>query len=147
MSDSVGYLKGPDRVTQSDGITLLGETGGKHGMPDSARLHDHAGQPVKVSPPREADAHHTARARVRTNAASAEAGTRHYGTGAAQRPFRGVSQIANTPIVVNVSRGLFASRAIRTLRDDCVALVGEGIAPASVEQTATQAVTRLRCSR
>ncbi|MFC8350051.1 hypothetical protein [Streptomyces sp. NPDC057280] len=42
MSDSVGYLKGPDRITQSDGITLLGETGGKHGMPDSAEFHDHA---------------------------------------------------------------------------------------------------------
>jgi len=45
MSDSVGYLKGPGRVTPSDCITLLGETGGKHGMPDSAGLHDQAGQP------------------------------------------------------------------------------------------------------
>ncbi|PBC77065.1 3-hydroxyacyl-CoA dehydrogenase/enoyl-CoA hydratase/3-hydroxybutyryl-CoA epimerase [Streptomyces sp. TLI_235] len=55
------------------------------------------------------------------------------------RAFDLVRQIRKTPIVVNDSRGFFTSRVIRTFIDEGVAMVGEGIDPASVEQAATQA--------
>ncbi|MEU9210997.1 3-hydroxyacyl-CoA dehydrogenase NAD-binding domain-containing protein [Streptomyces sp. NPDC048415] len=48
-------------------------------------------------------------------------------------------QIGKTPIVVNDSRGFFTSRVIGTFLDEAVAMVGEGIHPASVEQAAGQA--------
>ncbi|ALL79729.1 3-hydroxyacyl-CoA dehydrogenase (plasmid) [Pseudonocardia sp. EC080610-09] len=48
-------------------------------------------------------------------------------------------QIAKTPIVVNDSRGFFTSRVIMEFVNEAVALIGEGVPPASVEQAATQA--------
>ncbi|MFJ2830544.1 3-hydroxyacyl-CoA dehydrogenase NAD-binding domain-containing protein [Streptomyces sp. NPDC087263] len=48
-------------------------------------------------------------------------------------------QIKKTPIVVNDSRGFFTSRVIGKFLDEAVAMVGEGIHPASVEQAALQA--------
>ncbi|MFK0280922.1 3-hydroxyacyl-CoA dehydrogenase NAD-binding domain-containing protein [Streptomyces sp. NPDC090499] len=48
-------------------------------------------------------------------------------------------QIGKTPIVVNDSRGFFTSRVIGRFLDEAVAMVGEGVAPASVEQAAAQA--------
>ncbi|MEU8679420.1 3-hydroxyacyl-CoA dehydrogenase NAD-binding domain-containing protein [Streptomyces sp. NPDC048560] len=50
-----------------------------------------------------------------------------------------VRQIRKTPIVVNDSRGFFTSRVIGHFIDEGVAMVGEGIDPASVEQAAAQA--------
>ncbi|MFP2925036.1 3-hydroxyacyl-CoA dehydrogenase NAD-binding domain-containing protein [Pyxidicoccus sp. 3LG] len=48
-------------------------------------------------------------------------------------------QIGKTPIVVNDSRGFFTSRVIGTFLNEAIAMVGEGIAPASVEQAGLQA--------
>jgi 3-hydroxyacyl-CoA dehydrogenase/enoyl-CoA hydratase/3-hydroxybutyryl-CoA epimerase len=48
-------------------------------------------------------------------------------------------QIKKTPIVVNDSRGFFTSRVIGTFLGEAAAMVGEGIAPASVEQAGLQA--------
>ncbi|WP_460073006.1 3-hydroxyacyl-CoA dehydrogenase NAD-binding domain-containing protein [Streptomyces sp. YKOK-I1] len=48
-------------------------------------------------------------------------------------------QIGKTPIVVNDSRGFFTSRVIGRFLDEAVAMVGEGLNPASVEQAARQA--------
>jgi 3-hydroxyacyl-CoA dehydrogenase/enoyl-CoA hydratase/3-hydroxybutyryl-CoA epimerase len=48
-------------------------------------------------------------------------------------------QIRKTPIVVNDSRGFFTSRVIGTFLDEAVAMVGEGIAPSSIEQAGSQA--------
>jgi 3-hydroxyacyl-CoA dehydrogenase/enoyl-CoA hydratase/3-hydroxybutyryl-CoA epimerase len=48
-------------------------------------------------------------------------------------------QINKTPIVVNDSRGFFTSRVIGRFLDEAVAMVGEGIHPASIEQAALQA--------
>ncbi|MEV0767371.1 3-hydroxyacyl-CoA dehydrogenase NAD-binding domain-containing protein [Nocardia salmonicida] len=47
--------------------------------------------------------------------------------------------IKKTPIVVNDSRGFFTSRVIGQFMDEAIALVAEGVHPASVEQAATQA--------
>ncbi|WCT05771.1 3-hydroxyacyl-CoA dehydrogenase NAD-binding domain-containing protein [Rhodococcus qingshengii] len=47
-------------------------------------------------------------------------------------------QIGKTPIVVNDARGFFTSRVITAFLDEGVAMIGEGIAPASIEQAATQ---------
>ncbi|OQR65676.1 3-hydroxyacyl-CoA dehydrogenase [Streptomyces maremycinicus] len=55
------------------------------------------------------------------------------------RAFDLVRQLGKTPIVVNDSRGFFTSRVIGRFLDEGVAMVGEGIAPASVEQAAAQA--------
>ncbi|MDQ0809925.1 3-hydroxyacyl-CoA dehydrogenase/enoyl-CoA hydratase/3-hydroxybutyryl-CoA epimerase [Streptomyces sp. B3I7] len=55
------------------------------------------------------------------------------------RAFDLVRQINKTPIVVNDSRGFFTSRVIGHFLDEGVAMVGEGIEPASVEQAAAQA--------
>ncbi|USQ85329.1 3-hydroxyacyl-CoA dehydrogenase NAD-binding domain-containing protein [Streptomyces phaeoluteigriseus] len=61
------------------------------------------------------------------------------GDEALARAFDLVRQIRKTPIVVNDSRGFFTSRVIGRFIDEGVALVGEGIDPASVEQAAAQA--------
>ena len=47
--------------------------------------------------------------------------------------------IRKTPIVVNDSRGFFTSRVIGTFLDEAVAMVGEGVPAATVEQAAVQA--------
>ncbi|MCX2926222.1 3-hydroxyacyl-CoA dehydrogenase NAD-binding domain-containing protein [Streptomyces sp. NEAU-W12] len=61
------------------------------------------------------------------------------GDEALARAFDLVRQIKKTPIVVNDSRGFFTSRVIGRFLDEGVAMVGEGIEPASVEQAAAQA--------
>ncbi|MEO9221399.1 MAG: 3-hydroxyacyl-CoA dehydrogenase NAD-binding domain-containing protein, partial [Mycobacteriaceae bacterium] len=48
-------------------------------------------------------------------------------------------QIKKTPIVVNDSRGFFTSRVIGTFLNEAIAMVGEGVHPASVEQAGLQA--------
>jgi 3-hydroxyacyl-CoA dehydrogenase/enoyl-CoA hydratase/3-hydroxybutyryl-CoA epimerase len=48
-------------------------------------------------------------------------------------------QIRKTPIVVNDSRGFFTSRVIGTFVNEALAMLGEGVAPASIEQATTQA--------
>jgi 3-hydroxyacyl-CoA dehydrogenase / enoyl-CoA hydratase / 3-hydroxybutyryl-CoA epimerase len=47
--------------------------------------------------------------------------------------------IGKTPIVVNDSRGFFTSRVIGTFVNEALAMLGEGIAPASIEQAGSQA--------
>ncbi|MEU6369570.1 3-hydroxyacyl-CoA dehydrogenase NAD-binding domain-containing protein [Streptomyces sp. NPDC046931] len=61
------------------------------------------------------------------------------GDEALARAFDLVRQINKTPIVVNDSRGFFTSRVIGHFINEGVAMVGEGIDPASVEQAAAQA--------
>jgi 3-hydroxyacyl-CoA dehydrogenase/enoyl-CoA hydratase/3-hydroxybutyryl-CoA epimerase len=61
------------------------------------------------------------------------------GEEALARAFDLVRQIRKTPIVVNDSRGFFTSRVIGHFLNEGVAMVGEGIEPASVEQAAAQA--------
>ncbi|MCC9738588.1 3-hydroxyacyl-CoA dehydrogenase NAD-binding domain-containing protein [Streptomyces sp. MNU89] len=61
------------------------------------------------------------------------------GEEALARAFDLVRQIRKTPIVVNDSRGFFTSRVIGRFINEGVAMVGEGIDPASVEQAAGQA--------
>ncbi|MFC4465685.1 3-hydroxyacyl-CoA dehydrogenase NAD-binding domain-containing protein [Streptomyces xiangluensis] len=61
------------------------------------------------------------------------------GEEALARAFDLVRQIKKTPIVVNDSRGFFTSRVIGHFLNEGVAMVGEGIEPASVEQAAAQA--------
>ncbi|MYV46505.1 3-hydroxyacyl-CoA dehydrogenase NAD-binding domain-containing protein [Streptomyces sp. SID2888] len=61
------------------------------------------------------------------------------GEEALARAFDLVRQINKTPIVVNDSRGFFTSRVIGRFINEGVAMVGEGIEPASVEQAAAQA--------
>ncbi|MEV7289938.1 3-hydroxyacyl-CoA dehydrogenase NAD-binding domain-containing protein [Streptomyces sp. NPDC093252] len=61
------------------------------------------------------------------------------GDAALARAFDLVRQINKTPIVVNDSRGFFTSRVIGQFLHEGVALVGEGVEPASVEQAAAQA--------
>ncbi len=68
------------------------------------------------------------------------------GEEALARAFDLVRQINKTPIVVNDSRGFFTSRVIGHFINEGVAMVGEGIEPASVEQAAAQVATRPRCS-
>ena len=48
-------------------------------------------------------------------------------------------QIKKTPIVVNDSRGFFTSRVIGTFLNEGMAMLGEGIPPASIEQASSQA--------
>ncbi len=50
-----------------------------------------------------------------------------------------VQQIRKTPIVVNDSRGFFTSRVIGTFINEGVAMLAEGIPPASIEQATLQA--------
>ncbi|MGW2046139.1 3-hydroxyacyl-CoA dehydrogenase NAD-binding domain-containing protein [Streptomyces sp. NPDC001858] len=61
------------------------------------------------------------------------------GDEALARAFDLVRQIKKTPIVVNDSRGFFTSRVIGHFINEGVAMVAEGIEPASVEQAAAQA--------
>jgi 3-hydroxyacyl-CoA dehydrogenase/enoyl-CoA hydratase/3-hydroxybutyryl-CoA epimerase len=49
------------------------------------------------------------------------------------------AQIKKTPIVVNDSRGFFTSRVIGTFVNEGVAMLGEGVSPATIEQATTQA--------
>ncbi|NLA66318.1 MAG: 3-hydroxyacyl-CoA dehydrogenase [Leucobacter sp.] len=55
------------------------------------------------------------------------------------RVFDYVIAIGKTPIVVNDSRGFFTSRVIGRFSDEAVAMLGEGISAASIEQAAMQA--------
>lgn len=55
------------------------------------------------------------------------------------RVFDYVQAIRKTPIVVHDSRGFFTSRVIGTFINEAIAMVAEGIAPATVEQAGTQA--------
>jgi 3-hydroxyacyl-CoA dehydrogenase / enoyl-CoA hydratase / 3-hydroxybutyryl-CoA epimerase len=55
------------------------------------------------------------------------------------RAFDVAKQIRKTPIVVNDSRGFFTSRVIGTFLNEAVAMVGEGLNPASIEQAGSQA--------
>jgi 3-hydroxyacyl-CoA dehydrogenase/enoyl-CoA hydratase/3-hydroxybutyryl-CoA epimerase len=47
--------------------------------------------------------------------------------------------IGKTPIVVNDSRGFYTSRVILTFIREALAMLGEGVAPASIEQAGSQA--------
>ncbi|KWX24649.1 3-hydroxyacyl-CoA dehydrogenase [Mycolicibacterium wolinskyi] len=47
--------------------------------------------------------------------------------------------IKKTPIVVNDSRGFFTSRVIGTFVNEALAMLGEGVEPASIEQAGSQA--------
>jgi len=47
--------------------------------------------------------------------------------------------IKKTPIVVNDSRGFFTSRVIGTFVNEAIAMLGEGIEPATIEQAGLQA--------
>jgi len=47
--------------------------------------------------------------------------------------------IKKTPIVVNDSRGFFTSRVIGTFVNEAIAMLGEGIEPATIEQAGMQA--------
>jgi 3-hydroxyacyl-CoA dehydrogenase/enoyl-CoA hydratase/3-hydroxybutyryl-CoA epimerase len=49
------------------------------------------------------------------------------------------AQIGKTPIVVNDSRGFFTSRVIGAFVNEALAMLGEGVHPASIEQATTQA--------
>lgn len=55
------------------------------------------------------------------------------------RAFDVAQQINKTPIVVNDSRGFFTSRVIGTFLNEAVAMVGEGLNPASIEQAGSKA--------
>ncbi|ADI05763.1 putative fatty acid oxidation complex alpha-subunit [Streptomyces bingchenggensis BCW-1] len=61
------------------------------------------------------------------------------GEEALARAFDLVRQIRKTPIVVNDSRGFFTSRVISHFMNEGVAMVAEGVDPASIEQAAAQA--------
>jgi 3-hydroxyacyl-CoA dehydrogenase/enoyl-CoA hydratase/3-hydroxybutyryl-CoA epimerase len=61
------------------------------------------------------------------------------GDEALARAFDLVRHLGKTPIVVNDSRGFFTSRVIGCRFDEGAAMLGEGIAPASVEQASRQA--------
>jgi len=50
-----------------------------------------------------------------------------------------VARIRKTPIVVNDSRGFFTSRVIGTFTNEGVAMLAEGLHPASIEQASAQA--------
>jgi 3-hydroxyacyl-CoA dehydrogenase/enoyl-CoA hydratase/3-hydroxybutyryl-CoA epimerase len=50
-----------------------------------------------------------------------------------------VQQIRKTPIVVNDSRGFYTSRVIGVQINEGLAMLGEGVAPMTVERAATQA--------
>ncbi|WP_035850617.1 3-hydroxyacyl-CoA dehydrogenase NAD-binding domain-containing protein [Kitasatospora azatica] len=61
------------------------------------------------------------------------------GEEAVARAFDLVRRIGKTPIVVNDSRGFFTSRVIGQFINEGVAMVAEGVEPASIEQAAAQA--------
>ncbi|WP_432106886.1 3-hydroxyacyl-CoA dehydrogenase NAD-binding domain-containing protein [Streptomyces sp. AA1529] len=64
---------------------------------------------------------------------------RETGDEALARAFDLVRRIRKTPIVVNDSRGFFTSRVIGHFINEGVALLAEGVDPATVEQAAAQA--------
>jgi 3-hydroxyacyl-CoA dehydrogenase/enoyl-CoA hydratase/3-hydroxybutyryl-CoA epimerase len=55
------------------------------------------------------------------------------------RAFDYVLAINKTPIVVNDSRGFYTSRVIGTFINEALAMLGEGVEPASIEQAGGQA--------
>jgi 3-hydroxyacyl-CoA dehydrogenase/enoyl-CoA hydratase/3-hydroxybutyryl-CoA epimerase len=55
------------------------------------------------------------------------------------KAFDFVRQIKKTPIVVNDSRGFFTSRVFGTFTNEGIAMLGEGVAPASIERAALTA--------
>ncbi|MFZ2502606.1 MAG: 3-hydroxyacyl-CoA dehydrogenase NAD-binding domain-containing protein [Nocardioides sp.] len=55
------------------------------------------------------------------------------------RAYDVVQQIKKTPIVVNDSRGFYTSRVIGVRVNEALAMVAEGVAPASLERAGTQA--------
>src|ERR1700712_236004 len=55
------------------------------------------------------------------------------------RVFDYVLAIGKTPIVVNDSRGFYTSRVIGTFINEAIALLGEGVEPASIEHAGSQA--------
>src|ERR1700737_2538301 len=55
------------------------------------------------------------------------------------RVFDYVLAIGKTPIVVNDSRGFYTSRVIRTFINEAIAMLGEGVEPASIEHAGSQA--------
>jgi 3-hydroxyacyl-CoA dehydrogenase/enoyl-CoA hydratase/3-hydroxybutyryl-CoA epimerase len=55
------------------------------------------------------------------------------------RAFDYTRAIGKTPIVVNDSRGFFTSRVIGTFLNEALAMLGEGVEPASIEQAGSQA--------
>ncbi|NJQ16202.1 3-hydroxyacyl-CoA dehydrogenase NAD-binding domain-containing protein [Streptomyces bohaiensis] len=61
------------------------------------------------------------------------------GERALARAFDLVRQLGRTPIVVNDGRGFFTSRVMARFLQEGVAMLGEGVAPASVEQAAARA--------
>ncbi|MCX4749870.1 3-hydroxyacyl-CoA dehydrogenase NAD-binding domain-containing protein [Kitasatospora sp. NBC_01287] len=61
------------------------------------------------------------------------------GEEAVARAFDLVRRLGKTPIVVNDSRGFFTSRVIGQFINEGVAMVAEGVEPASIEQAAAQA--------
>ncbi len=50
-----------------------------------------------------------------------------------------VAQIKKTPIVVNDSRGFYTSRVISTFINEGIAMLAEGVPPATIEQASSQA--------
>jgi len=63
----------------------------------------------------------------------------HTSDAALARALDYAAQIKKTPIVVNDSRGFFTSRVIGTFVNEALAMLGEGIHPATIEQATTQA--------
>jgi 3-hydroxyacyl-CoA dehydrogenase / enoyl-CoA hydratase / 3-hydroxybutyryl-CoA epimerase len=61
------------------------------------------------------------------------------GEGALHRALAVVRQLGKTPIVVNDGRGFFTSRVIGTFTSEGIAMLGEGLNPASIEQASSQA--------
>ncbi len=61
------------------------------------------------------------------------------GDAALAKAFDVVRQIQKTPIVVTDSRGFFTSRVIGTMITEALALLAEGLHPASIEQAGSQA--------
>jgi 3-hydroxyacyl-CoA dehydrogenase/enoyl-CoA hydratase/3-hydroxybutyryl-CoA epimerase len=59
--------------------------------------------------------------------------------GAVAKAIDVVQQIRKTPIVVNDSRGFYTSRVIGTQINEGLAMLGEGVAPMSIERAALQA--------
>jgi 3-hydroxyacyl-CoA dehydrogenase / enoyl-CoA hydratase / 3-hydroxybutyryl-CoA epimerase len=55
------------------------------------------------------------------------------------RAFDYVLAIGKTPIVVNDSRGFYTSRVIGTFVNEALAMLGEGVEPASIEHAGSQA--------
>ena len=58
---------------------------------------------------------------------------------AVRRALGVVRRLRKTPIVVNDSRGFFTSRVIGTFTNEGIAMLAEGVPPASIEQAASQA--------